>query len=278
MTGRHERAPAGLPLKGVIAALAAALLAVPVARAGDTNTISVAGSATVKGKPSVVTITATVTGEAELAADASVKYGDTKKKATAALAALKLADLSVEPMGASIDAGTDAAAQQRIMQGMGGEGTKQRVRITEQLHLVLKNADKVDPAKLTEQVLKVVDAARDAGLQVGPPAPRNWYEMQAQANSGTSSSGLASYKIADVSALQEQAYKEAMADARKRAQRLADLSGVKLGRVVSAQDQGVNASGEMTSGPAQAKEATSSTMTDIPVTVRLSVQFEIEKP
>ena len=264
-------------------ALAVALSAAPAGRAADAPAgISVAGTATVKGRPSRVVITATVAGEAELAADASVKYQDTKRKALAAMAALGNPGLSVDPQGPSVDQATDPAAQQRMMQGMGGGDTiKQRVRVTEQLHLVLK-ADGVPAEKLTQAVLKVIDAARDAGLQVGPPPPRNWNELQNQ----SSTARLVSYEIPDASDLQDQAYKAAMADARRKAQRLADLSGVKLGPIVSAQDQGAGPSasdmramfyGGGDSAPAEvSKTVTSSTPTDIPVTVRLSVQFEID--
>ncbi len=273
------------PWAGVAAALLA-LSAATAGRAADAAAVlSVVGTATVKGRPTRVVIAATVAGEAELAADASVKYQDTKRKALAALAALGNADLSVDPQGPSVDQAMDPAAQQRIMQGQGGGDTvKQRVRVTEQLQLVLKGADGLPPEKLTQTVLKVIDAARDAGLQVGPPPPRNWNELQNQ----SSTARLVTYEIPDASALQEQAYKAAMADARVKAQRLADLSGVKLGPVVSAQDQGAGPSpsemrmvmygGGGDSGPAEvSKKVTSNTPTDIPVTVRVSIQFGIDK-
>src|SRR4051812_24848927 len=58
-----------------------ALIAAPFARAegndqpsGAGEGISVAGSGEIKAKPKVVEINATVTGDAELAADAIVKY------------------------------------------------------------------------------------------------------------------------------------------------------------------------------------------------------------
>ena len=272
----------------VLVAAAALLWAVAAARAADptaTNTISVSGSATVKGRPTSVVISGTLTGEAELAADASVKFGDQKKKVMGILTALKNPDLAIESQGSTIEQGNDPAMQQRIMNGMGGgEGGKPKVRITEQWKLVLRNADKQEPEKLLATVLKTIDAARDAGLQVGPPTPRNYYEMQMMSQNG---GGLASFKIADISDMQDQAYKAAVEDARHRAQRLADLSGVKLGRIVSAQDLGAGGSSEnrmvyygynnSNDNPPVNKEASSNALTEIPVTARVSVQFEIAK-
>ena len=58
--------------------------------------ISVTGVATVKAKPTEVEIDGTISGEGELANDASVKYHDSKKKATAAIDNLKNPDLTLE--------------------------------------------------------------------------------------------------------------------------------------------------------------------------------------
>ncbi len=53
------------------------------------------------GALSSVEITATVSGDAELAADATVKYRDTSRRALEALNGLKIAGLTVEPGAAS---------------------------------------------------------------------------------------------------------------------------------------------------------------------------------
>ena len=291
MGARTERViqarPSGPSPGGIWAAAVTLAVAATAARAADPNVIAVAGTATVKGPPSTVVIVASMSGEAELAADAAVKFGDLKKKATAALAALGNRDLTVEPQGSSVDQAMDPAQQQRMMQGMGGDAGKQKVQMTEQVKLVLHHVDGQPPEKVMATVLKVLDAARDAGLQVGPPPPRNWYEMQMQNNNGTAG-GAVSFRIPDVTSLQDKAYRAAMDDARRRAQRLADLTGVKLGRVVSAQDQGagptsadVRAMAYATAGgeavSAVSTEASSTTLADIPVTVKLFVQFEIQK-
>ena len=286
--GVSSRSRTGPTRPGSVLILAVSLLWAGTARAADpsaANTISVSGSATVKARPTTVVISGTLTGEAELAADASVKFGDQKKKVMGILTGLKNPDLTIESQGSSVDQSADPNMQMRMMNGMGGtEAAKPKVRITEQWKLVLHNADKQEPEKLLATVLKTIDAARDAGLQVGPPVPRNYYEMQMMQQNG---GGLASFKIADITEMQDQAYKAAVDDARHRAQRLADLSGVKLGRIVSAQDLGAGGPAEnrmayygynnsSDNSPVN-KEASSNALTEIPVTARVSVQFEIAK-
>jgi uncharacterized protein YggE len=77
-----------------------------------------------------------------------------------------------------------------------------------------------------------------------------------------------------------------MDDARQRAQRLADLAGVKLGRIASVTDGGAAPQRQqqqpyyMYYSPApqnEVEELSSSMLGEIPLTVKLTVQFEIEQ-
>jgi uncharacterized protein YggE len=98
---------------------------------------------------------------------------------------------------------------------------------------------------------------------------------------------MISFKIPDASALREEAYKLAVADARAKAAKLADLAGVKLGRILAVQDQDVVSKNDpsnfyaMIYGMRMQQEPderlSSNVFGDIPLTVRLSVQFEIAK-
>ena len=107
------------------------VLLLPISTRAEENTggISVTGVGTVKGKPSVVELGATVSGEGELANDASVKYRDAKKKVIAAFDALKNPDLTLDFKGSTVSQGVDPQAQMRMMQGMGGgDAGKTKVR------------------------------------------------------------------------------------------------------------------------------------------------------
>jgi uncharacterized protein YggE len=256
-----------------------------VARADDAG-ITVAGVGTVKGKPTMVEIASSVSGDGELANDASVKYRDAKKRAIAALDALKNPDISVESKGFAVNQATDPQAQQRMMQGMGADpNSKSKVQVTEQLKVLLKNADKMDVDKLMETILKIIDTGRDSGLSIGPGA-MSYYQMQMAAQNGQSLS-MISFKIPDPSTLREEAYKLAIDDAKAKANRLADLSGVKLGHILSVQDQDAGKNDPTVYNywyqMAQAnKDQTDQSLSsnvfgDIALSVHLVVQFEIEK-
>ena len=129
-----------------------------------------------------------------------------------------------------------------------------------------------------DTMLKVLDTARDSGLTLGDGQPRNYnYYPQPPPPS------LIVFKIADTSAMGEDAYKQAMEDAKTRAQKLADLAGVKLGPILSVHDGGQKARnptpGEDNSQAASAtqSELTSSVFDQIPMNVSLTVQFDIAK-
>src|SRR5947207_7984909 len=106
-------------------------LALPARAADEAQGISgagltVSGTAWGRGKPSVVEIGTTVSGDAELTADAVVKYRDAKKRAIAAIEGMKLPGLSVESSGYSISPAVDQNAQMAMMRGQVASSTKQK--------------------------------------------------------------------------------------------------------------------------------------------------------
>ncbi len=251
----------------------------------DQPGITVAGTATVKSKPTEVEIGAVVSGEAELTNDAMVKYRDAKKRAVAAIEGLKLPRLTIESTGVSVSQAIDPNAQQQMMQGRASNVGKPKVQASESMKISIKGVDKIAVDALMDTVMKVIDTGRDAGLQIGPPTPMNYYQMQMMQQSGQGQ-GMLQFKIGDPSTQREQVYKEAMEDAKKKAQRLADLAGVKLGRIVSIQDS-APVRGD---NPAMAQwmamngmgqndptELTSHLLADISLKLTLTVQFEIAK-
>jgi uncharacterized protein YggE len=265
---------------------ALALSVAPAAHAAEGNgngsTITVTGSGDAKGRPTIVEMSAVVSGEAELAADAVVKFKDTRRRAVKAIEALKIPSLAIESKGFTLNQGMDANQQQMMMRGQMPTAAKQRVQVTEPLRLVIKDVDKMSDEDLMNTVLKVIDAGRDAGLTVGAAMPQNYYQMQMMMQRGDAQ-GMASFKIADPAALREQAYAKAIENARTKAERLAKLAGVKLGRVTSVQDGVVQAPqaqvvyvyGQQQQAGGEA-ELTSPVAGDITMNVRLTIQFAIE--
>ena len=259
------------------------------AEAQDTSGITVSGTGEVKGKPAVVEIGATLSADAELTADALVKYRDARKKAVAALEALKLSNLVIDSTGVTINSAVDAQQQMRVMQGMpSGPAAKQKVEVSEKMTLRLTGTDQLETEKVLEMILKLIDTSRDAGLALGPPAARNYYEMQIQAQMGRGAS-LAMFKITDASALKEKAFKLAMDDARQQATKLAQMAGVNLGRIISVHEAAPAKSDDQSSAAIRMmyygwmgmandrEELSANALSEIPVRVGVTVQFEIEK-
>jgi hypothetical protein len=169
-----------------------------------------------------------------------------------------------------------------MMRGMAPTSTKQRVQVSESMRIVLRGVDKLKDDELMGMVLKVIDAGKDAGLVIGAGAPQNSYQYQMMMQRGEGGAGMATFKVTDPAKAREEAYAKAIQGARAKAERLAALSGVKLGRVLSVQDnvvqtqtaQVVYVYGTQQQAAAEG-ELTSSVAGDIPLNVRLTVQFSI---
>lgn len=239
--------------------------------------ISVVGVASAPVRPEVVEISATLSAEAELANDARVKERDARQRVVDALTASS-PGVAVEFRGISVNPVFDAGAmamqrQQQLMIQNGivvqmqqnGAETARKFGVTEQVRLVLKDADKMETPKLVETVLRLIDAARASGLQVGQ-LPAN--------NLGTAPGGQAPMpplvvcKTSDSPAARGQVYKAAMQDARKKAEQLAEVAGVKVGKVTDVRELDAPAPG---ADPA----SVSAQLNELSLNVRLSVQFEI---
>lgn len=219
--------------------------------------ITVTGAGSVAGRPGIVELSAVVSGEGELASDASVRYRDARRRAVDALERLKVSNLSIESDGVSVS--QPPVQQMAMLNQMTGasEVPKQRIVVTETIRLVLKDVEGMDNVKVMDLLLRLVDTARDNGLQVGGS------DQPGQPGRPTS----VVYRLSNPSALKERAYKQAMEDARSRASALAELSGAKLGRIVSVREI------DLSEGRDRTYEST--VLGEVPVKVQLSVQFEI---
>lgn len=243
--------------------------------------ILVAGTGEAKAKPNVVELGGTVSGDAELASDAITKYRDNRQRAIDAIENLKIEGLKIQPGGVTINSTLSAQAMQAMMNGMPQSGTgNNRLQVSEPLSIRLDGVDKLTTEELLETLVRIVDAGKDAGVVIGPSQEYNPYvynPRQGQANA------LAKFRMADIKDLRTQAYEGAIADARQQAERLAKLSGVKLGRVTSVREgapqnqSNVNVMyyyGSPTND--QAEAFTTNKLEEITVKIVLQVEFAIE--
>ena len=129
-------------------------------------------------------------------------------------------------------------------------------------------------------LLKILDVAKDAGFTFTLPVTNDYYEMQARAQEGQV---VFQFKLPDTAALRKKAYKAALEDAKARAQDLAELSSIKLGRIISVQEgPGGNPQGVVyyyrpgTSG-GEDNALSSAAAGEVTMHVSLTVQFEIAK-
>jgi uncharacterized protein YggE len=243
--------------------------------------ILVAGTGEAKARPNLVELGGTVSGDAELASDAITKYRDNRQRAIEAIENLKVEGLKVEGGGVTINSTLSAQAMQQMMQGMPSSGTgNNRLQVSEPLTIRLEGVDKLSTEELLETLVRIVDAGKDAGVVIGPSQEYNPYVYNARAGQASS---LAKFRMTDIKDLRATAYEGAIADARQQAERLAKLSGVKLGRVTSVREgapqnpSNVNVMyyyGAPTNE--QAEAFTTNKLEDITVKIVLQVEFAIE--
>ena len=247
--------------------------------------ISVYGSGETSAKPDLVEISLRANASAELTADALVKYKDTKRRTLEAFEKLKLEKLEINEQGVSLLNQGSAEQMQMAMRGMmGSGGGKSQVQISSSLHLRLSGIKDLSAEEVLETVGTLLDAAKDAGADVGPSAA----EMNMAWRYGNVPQGtLARFIVDDLDKLREEAYENAVTDARTRAERLAKLNGLKLGHVMGVQEMQVSGDDaqqvtynpyggqpQSTSKPKK-PHIVSETFNEIPFRVKLLVRFAI---
>lgn len=252
---------------------------------GHSDGITVFGASEMIAKPDLVEISMRATANAELTADAIVKYRDAKRRILEGFDKLKLEKLKIEEIGVSLTNHTAAEAMQMAMRGMvdTNAAAKSKVEIASSLQLRVSGIKDQSIEQVMETVGKLLDAAKDSGAEIGPSAAdinMAWRYGQ-QANSA-----LVRFVVLDLNELREKAYETAVADARARAERLAKLNGIRVGEVLSVQE--VQVSGDeggytttpwgqivASHGKLNEPKITSDTFAEIPFRVKLMVRFGI---
>ncbi len=251
--------------------------------------IAVYGTGELSARPNMVEVDLRVSGKAELTGDALVKYRDAKKRVLEALDKLKVSGLSTDELSLAITAGSSVEQQQRMMNGMPQVPTKTQIEVSSTLRVRLKDVRDQPAEELIKTVGKLLDVAQDSGVSVGPSQAEVMQAMRFGNYNNLNHNVPVRFVVSDLTALREKAYELAVADARSRASRLAKLHQVKLGSALSVHEvavagdsSGIVRSGVQTpQGTVSASEhedeprISSSSLTDIPVQVKLLVRFAI---
>jgi len=249
--------------------------------------ITVSGIGMAKGLPDTAKIEIHMQGKAEITDDALVKYHATYQRLTEALEKLKLENLRVSEHGVKLSSGGgNANMQMMMMNGMGGQGGEAApTEMSGTLRVELTNLQNMPKDEVWKVIGKVLDAIRDAGGAIGPSAAEmnmgRWYGMM-QGNTAVK------FVLTDLKPLREQSYELAVADARARGDRLARLSGIKLAGVAAVQEVQIAGDSPEFDSPNpywqfnmgnrsqhDRDQIVVESLTEIPVTVRLMVRFEI---
>lgn len=248
---------------------------------GDENIegFTVSGKASVYAKPNRLEIDLKVASASELTADAIVKYRDAKRRVGDAFDDLKLDGVSIDERGLLVDQ-KGMVQNPYYFDAQPNQRTKAEVQLSRKLVVRCDAIREMDEDELLQLVARLLDVAQDAGGIVGDQSTMDPYSYSY--NRGREVN-LVRFILDDFDALQEQAYEEAVADARARAERLARLSGVELGPIVAIREIAVpgDPGGQSRSPmygaeePSRGRQLESTRFQDVPIRVELLVRFRV---
>ena len=248
-------------------------------------TVSATGEATVQ--PDLLVFEGKLTESAELAEDAVVAFHDSRRRALAALEALDIEGLDIQPGAIQLSRGGDmAGGMAGMIIGPGGGGEQLppgQIAISQNVSIKIAGIDAMDPDDLIDLILAVGSAAKEAGVGIGEMTQEDM--MMMQMGQGGGSAEMATLRVSDPAAAQEEAAASAIQQARAKAQRLATLAGVELGRVTAiveladtADESGGNGYMQMIFGMMAGGGDPLASSSIEPITIRtmLSVTFAID--
>lgn len=267
--------------------------AVPLA-AQDAPGKNTAGGITVSAfgeamaKPDVVEIDLMMSAAAELGSDAAAKFRNSLERANEALAKLKIENLKIEDRGTRIASSSQAGDSDEVVQinGINQAGGLANTSITKSLRLSIGGIDRFSDEELTKLVTQVVDVAKDAGAT---PSQDPLSNITSRMMGYSLPNSSVQFVVSDYSAAQAEATEKAFQAAKKKAEKLAALAGVKLGPVLHI-EEGASSNGNdqqsiqhvmvmaMTGQqPTQdVAKLSSPIFTPLPVRVTMRVQFAIQ--
>lgn len=249
--------------------------------------IAVEGSGEVKTVPDVVEINLRLVARGELTDDAVVKHRDARKRTLETFQALKLDNLKLEEKDLTLRPGNSQEMMQMMMWGgmPSSQNKRTQIEVASMLRARLTNVNKVPNEELMSTIGKLIDAAQDSGAGLGisdsDMMMRRWYGNWQQQNH------LVKFVVTNLTEIREKAYELAVSDARKRAERLARLNGVKLGSVVAIEEVETGPGQQMASynyaqphddANHEPSELVADSLSSGKITVRLRVRFAIDAP
>ncbi|MFC1757255.1 SIMPL domain-containing protein [Planctomycetota bacterium] len=258
------------------------LMAAALPAQTSTRTIRVTGTGRVPVKPTEIELKLAVAGSAELAEEALKKYNQSLKQAKMAFDNLKMENLAFTPLGVSVKQVGQNPNQ--IFNGQPQQETKIPVTFGREVRVTLSGVADMNEDELAKTLVKLIDTAKDSGAAIKTQDAQmaRIYGMQM-------TNAMAFFVVNGVDDAREKSYEQAMDVAKRRAVRLAKLSGTKVGKVHTisesfnnpedtgnAQMRFIYAMYGMQEGKKDEKRVLSSEYKDVDVVVTLTVEFEID--
>lgn len=226
-----------LPL---FAAMALCVGLIMPAQADQTITVTALGEA--KVKPDVIVLTGEISESSEKMKDAVTAFNDTRRRAMASVKETGIENLSVSASSLSVSL---SGGPQANPFGGGGqpEGAPAgALVISQSVSLTVSGVDKMEEQAVIALTVKLIKAAKEAGVEMSSSDVQNMMMMQMGMGGGGGTS--ATYKLSDPDAAYKAATKDAVEKARADAAYLAELAGGRLGPVVRISDASAPTSDE----------------------------------
>ncbi len=200
-----------------------------ILEAQNPGTIAVTGSGSASAPPNYVILRGTIRGQGNSGKEAAEKHAEARAKVEKAFAnpieKVSLRFRGEKPTATSSFEGPGAA-----LAGIGGGDDEKKIVITETVELRIDFENDMERNHIARKIGEMLDKATKAGVQVSRPAGQMAMML------GGMSQGIAEFALASPAKVRRDAYKAALKDAQSRAQALAELANVKLGKVVSIEE------------------------------------------
>ena len=254
--------------------LLAIALGQTVVAIADESRLAVTGTAKVEERPDIMEVAANVSASGRMSGDALKKFRANRRRGIEAITKLKIKGLEVKGAGMSIVSG--ALAQQmrnrfgNMQQGGDGESI-----FNETLTFIIPEINRLTDEQVQDLAAKILDAAKDAGLALGPPNDQNPYVY----NYNSYRPQVVYFRVSNIEAVRQRALDLAAKDARARADQMADRLKLKLGKALQVRDatRSTFVNRQVPNTGETSFSESSTTLHDLTIEATLSVDYEILK-
>lgn len=200
-------------------------------RAEEKPSISVMAKGEAEVKPDTLVLNGKLSESSEKMPDAVTAFNDTRRRALEALNAIELENISIKSSSLSIDIAGDTP-QNNPWGGQVEVKPPGTLTLSQSITVTIKGIDKLEDKAVIDQVITLVKAAKEAGVEIGGMDAQAMMMMR-MGYGGMPSEPAVMFQVSEPEAIKRAATKDAMEQARAEATFLAELSGGKLGKVLS---------------------------------------------